>query len=107
MEGKRITGTKRSFEGLEHIMDMYYKQENDALLVQNRRLMSDIKKTKRSLALKTHVLQISAARVQHLENELNWARLMMNEIFQRFPNVSEAYEAELLTEEEITSDNEI
>lgn len=107
MEGKKITGTKRSYDELVHIMDMYYKQENDALLVQNRRLMTEIKKTKRSLALKTHVLQISSDRVRVLENELNWARLMMNEIFQRFPNVSAAYEAELETEEEIISDNEI
>ncbi len=106
MEGKTITGTKRSFDELVHVMDLYYKQENDALLIANRRLTAEVKKAKRSLSLKTHVLAISADRIRTLEHELNWARLMMNEIFQRFPNVSAAYEAELETEEEIMSDNE-
>ena len=106
MEGKPTT-TKRKIEELEHIMDMYYKQENDALLVENRQLAAENKKLKRSLALKTHILEINASRLREMEAQRNWARLMMEEIFARFPIVAATYEQELETEEEIlTSDEE-
>ena len=44
-------GTKRSYDELIGVMDLYYKQENDALLVQNRGLMVDNKRHKKTVTV--------------------------------------------------------
>lgn len=102
MEGTK--NNKRKMDDMEHIMDLWYKQENDVLLVNNRQLMAENKRLKRRIALKDHILQINASRLREVENDLNWSRLMIQEIFARFPEVTLAMEQELETEEELMSE---
>lgn len=84
-------GTKRSADELIHIMDMFYKQENDALLCENRRL-------KKRLCLFELHHQVATSAIVNLREELRAAnqesafrQAIIHEIFVNFPAVHDSY----------------
>lgn len=87
-------------------MDMYYKQENDALLIENRKLKKQMIAKDHTITLQAQTYRTLQSRNVELNDELVWARLMVTEMFDRFPEVAATVHGELTTEEEILDDSE-
>lgn len=98
-------GTKRSYDQLIGVMDLYYKQENDALLVQNRGLMADNKKHKKTVTVLRRLHAWQEDHIARLNQEATTRQNMLNLIFETFPEVTDLF-VNLETEEEVMSDTE-
>lgn len=108
-------GTKRSRDELVHVMDSWYKQENDMLSKQhweNKRTITALKNTLRRVNREVFIqtrnaqlIQGAYARVaaEQLETreQLQACRNLINEVFERYPAVRSEYFRDLTTEEEL------
>ena len=102
----KMRGTKRSYDELVHVMDIWYKQEADAQAIQ----IHQVRAENRRLRRKVHLVGLTNAtlltRLRDTEQTATFRQLMIEEIFQLFPAVHDHYTAALETEEEIIDETE-
>ena len=99
-------GTKRSYDTLIGIMDLFYKQENDAMMIENRRLVAMNKKLTKRLTLHQAHARQSNEIITQMRQDLDFQRVMIAEILDRFPDVHAAYVGNLQAEEELDESTE-
>ena len=99
-------GTKRSYDTLIGIMDLFYKQENDALLIENRRLLALEKRSKKRLILYQAHARQSNEIITQLRQENDFRQVMIQEILERFPDVRAAYVGDFIADEVLDEDTE-
>lgn len=106
-------GTKRSFDELVHVMDQWYKQENDALSAQVLEQRGELKRLRRTVLVQTRNVDIlrqhsqrNFNRATHLENQVRMLQNTLLEIFRHHPQIEGEYLWGLDTEEEILPDSD-
>lgn len=97
----KLRGTKRSYDELVSVMDLWYKQESDAQALKILHVQAENKRLRR----KNHLFNMTNAtlltRLRDVEQTAVFRQLMIEEIFQLFPQVHEHYTAAVETEEEL------
>lgn len=99
-------GTKRSYDTLIGIMDLYYKQENDSILIENRRLTALNKRLTKRLTLHQAHARQSNEIITQLRQENDFRQVLIAEILERFPDVHAAYVGQLEAEEVLDESTE-
>lgn len=88
-------GTKRSFDTMIGIMDLWYKQEADAYAKKLLHVEAENKRLMKRMRVKDLVNVQLVSRVRELEQESTYRQLLLHEIFDRWPEVHQAYVAPL------------
>lgn len=99
-------GTKRPIDMVLSCMDLFYKQENDVLFVENRRLQAVNKRLTKRLTLHQAHARQSNEIITQMRQDLDFQRVMIAEILDRFPDVHAAYVGTLQAEEDLDESTE-
>lgn len=108
-EKNRLTGTKRSRDELLHVMDLWYKQEVDALSkdimevkVCNKRLRRNAFCWKRNHEIATLDLNRTQRELVIAQEHVFTLQNILREVFERHPRVQDEYIQELETQEDLS-----
>lgn len=78
---------------IEHVMDLWYKQENDAL-------HAEIAVLQRRLTLSQHVVQMNRSIINNIRNERNIFQRVLEELFGNNPALAQEFTNVLIFEED-------
>lgn len=99
-------GTKRAYDTMIGIMDLYYKQENDALLVENRKMTVQVKKLKKTVDILQRLHRIQDGLLGEARHDATVRQHMLARIYEHFPEVRALFTFDELDEDGLETEEE-